>query len=140
MKKLLLAAAFLIGICSNTSAVTTQTGNIGNIDYRGKVGSRDTLTNAQTDTTYINITGDRSDFTIQVDMRKLTGTVAGTVKYYYSIDGGLIWYLVETDTLTDATAAHTFEKNYLPANQWMVVAATTGTSTASNEVWVRSNK
>lgn len=139
MKRIALIAAILL-ICAGVWAATeSQTANISG-SYRGKVGTRDTITNAETDTTFINLTGDRADFTIQVDLYKISGTVAGTVKYFYSINGGLTWYLAETDNLSDASGTFTYEKNYLPANAWAVVVATTGTSSASDEVWVRTNK
>lgn len=136
MRKLIMLAAFaLVGF---TAQAQTYTNLSGEIDR--KVGGRDTLTNAATDTTYFTITGARPTFTIYVALRKISGTVAGSVRYFYSGDGGLTWYLAETDNFSDASGTFSYEKNYLPNNRWMVITQTTGTSVSSTEVWVRSNK
>lgn len=131
MKQLLFLAAFLIGFCLNSNAQPSG------LDYRGKVGGRDTLTNAATDTTRFDVSGAKADFTIYVPMRKISGTVVGSVRYYYSIDGGSTYYLAETDNFADASGTFTFEKAWNPGYKWMVITQTTGTSVVSTEVWLQ---
>ena len=128
MKKLLILVVLLIGLSIGAGAQ--------NRDFSNKIHSRDTLTNAEAVNVDTSITGAKHVITFYVPVTKISGTVAGSVKYSFSIDGGTTWYLHETDTLTDATNVYSMTINYNPGVKWRVTVATTGTSSSSFEVYM----
>lgn len=129
MKRLLLAATLLIGTIFATASNHSVTAPSGS--HAGTLNTLDTLTNADADTLYLNnVAGVKSVVTFQVNFTKISGTVAGTIKYFASIGGGH-YKLVQTDTLSDASGV--FGYSFIPstANNYMVVVTTTGTSVSS---------
>lgn len=96
----LFSAILLVGL-SKESHAQLPSGN-----YSGYLGALDTLTNADTTTYTVNITGNRHCITFSTKVTKISGTVAGTIKIYGSSDGGVTYLTTPLTTinLTDASA------------------------------------
>lgn len=106
-----------------------KTANSGS--YAGTFNTLDTLTDAEADTLNLNsVQGVKSVVTLQVDVTKISGTVAGTVKYYMST-GGTKYKLIQTDNLTDASGTYSY--SFIPSTgiNYRAIVATTGTSSTS---------
>lgn len=105
--------------------------------YEGYMSAKDTLTNAQTVTKEVVIAGPKSNITFQVNVIKLTGTVAGTIKVFGSTDGTTYGTTAVTTTnLTDATANYLIAYTTNSYKKYKVEIATTGTSTASERTYL----
>jgi hypothetical protein len=105
-------------------------------DAAGYMAVKDTITNADTSSHEMTITGGKSAISFQVNVIKLTGTVAGSVKVWGSVDGSTYGTTaVSTTALTDATANYlvTFTANHY--KKYKVDVITTGTSTASTRTY-----
>lgn len=131
MKKYIMIAVLAFGLLSLQSAtaqVATLTGTSGL--------TLDTITNADATSFKTGKVSGNNAYLI-VKFTKLTGTVAGSVKWEGSLDN-TVFFAIATDTLTDATNnyGHSFRKGAEAQGsaQWLylrVTVATTGTSTAS---------
>lgn len=73
--------------------------------------------------------------TFQEHIAKISGTVAGTIKLYASINGGTSWYLVTSYTLTDATQDWGYSVTMNPNTYYKLEVATTGTQQSSCQAW-----
>lgn len=106
-------------------------------DYSGLVKTV-TLTNAQTDSTIVNINDSRSAITFKYDITKTSGTVAGTIVLQYKVTklGSEKWYTYNTYTLTDATANTVVALSNNPALKWKILATTTGTSVSTHRYYL----
>lgn len=102
--------------------------------------SLDTITNADA-TSFKTGKTKESQLDVGVKVTKISGTIAGSVKWEVSIDN-TTFYTIATDTLTDASNnyAHTFWKNaggVQGSAKWVyqrVTVTTTGTSVLSASV------
>ncbi len=103
-------------------------------NYNAKIDGLDTLTDATSNTTTITISGKKSSVGFQVNATKISGTVAGTVKYYGSKDG-TNYELLETDNLTDATNVYGYSASYNGFTKYRIIVTTTGTQSSSYTVW-----
>lgn len=110
-------------------------------DYSGLVKTV-TLTNAQVDSTIVNISDSRSAITFKYDITKTSGTVAGTIVLQYKVTklGSEKWYTYNTYTLTDATANAVVELPRNPAVKWKILATTTGTSVSTHRYFLLYRK
>lgn len=69
--------------------------------------TNDTLTNADTTTYTVSVTGKKSTISFQTNITKISGTVGGTIKIYGSVDGtNYATTALTTINLTDASANH----------------------------------
>lgn len=127
MKKLVLLVTLLIGMVSFVNAQ----------DFSGLVKTV-TMTNAQVDSTIVNISGSRSAITFKYDITKTSGTVAGTIALQYKVTslGSETWYTYNTYTLTDATANIAVSLPNNPALKWKILATTSGTSVSTHRYYL----
>lgn len=135
MKKLLsLLAVF---VCLSTFTMAQNAGG----DYSGLVKTV-VMTNAQTDSTLVNINGSRSAITFKYDVTKTSGTVAGTIVLQYKVTGlaSEKWYTYNTYTLTDASAQTVVTLPNNPALKWKILTATTGTSVSTHRQFLLYRK
>ena len=150
MKRIVLFIALIAGLSSVSFAqvqsskdfsayVNGTKGLVGTALYgNATTGYLDTLTN--TDTTYYNVVikGAKTNITFQVDVLKLTGTVAGTIKVFGSANGTTYETAVATTatTITDASVNYvvSFTNNKYQKYQVQVIGS--GTNTMSNRLYV----
>jgi len=101
-------------------------------DNAGYLAVKDTLTNAEAVSQELALTGVKANVSFQVNVIKLTGTVAGTIKVFGSVDGTTYGTTAVTTTnLTDATANYLIAYTTNSYKSYRVTVETTGTSTAS---------
>jgi hypothetical protein len=120
MKKFLFLLIF--SILSFAMVSNAQTGS------KMSVVSGDTLTNADTTSKVLPITGGWSSLAIQPVVKRLSGTAAGSVVLYGSIDG--VNYVATGDTLalTNQVTNTTLWKIGVPAYSfYKIVAISSGT-------------
>lgn len=131
MKKILLLITLAFGML-----FTSQAQNSG--DFSGSIQLNKTMTNAETDSVLVNISGSRSAITFKYDITKVSGTVAGTITLQYKVTnlGSEKWFTYNTYTLTDASAIVTVPLNYNPAIKWKIITATTGTSVSTHNKYL----
>lgn len=127
MKRILLLCALVVGMATLASAQ----------DFSGLVKTV-TMTNAQVDSTIVNISGPRSAVTFKYDITKTSGTIAGTIALQYKVTnlGSETWYTYNTYTLTDATANNVVSLVYNPAVKWRILATTSGTSVSTHRYYL----
>lgn len=100
--------------------------------YEGYMAVKDTITNADTSRQEVTITGPKANITFQVNVIKLTGTVAGNLKVYGSLDGSTyVTTPLTTTSLTDGTVNYAVAYTTNSYKKYKVETVTTGTSTAS---------
>lgn len=127
MKRILLLCALVVGMATLASAQ----------DFSGLIKTV-TMTNAQVDSTIVNISGPRSAVTFKYDITKTSGTIAGTIALQYKVTtlGSETWYTYSTYTLTDATANNVVSLGYNPAVKWRILATTSGTSVSTHRYYL----
>lgn len=100
------------------------------------VVSADTLANADTTSKVINVTAGYASLAIQPIVKRLSGTAAGTVVLYGSIDGVNYVSTGDTMTLTNQVTNTTLWKIGVPAySSYKVVAISSGTVSEVLNVW-----
>jgi len=90
-----------------------------------------TLTDAVTDSTLVTINGSRSAVTFKYDIKKTSGTIAGTIALQYKVTtlgAEDQWFTYNTYTLTDATATNAISLALNPALRWRILTVKTGSS------------
>ena len=130
MKKLLFVALFcLIGSLSYGQTVISA-------DFAGQVGTTRTLANTTADTINLQITKARPDLLFKYDVTKNSGTVGGTIVLQGRVTTADAWTVVNSYTLTDATATNSVA---LTANQYVyyrIITAPTGTQNSTHSKYV----
>jgi len=100
------------------------------------VVSADTLTNADTTSKVINVTAGYASLAIQPIVKRLSGTAAGTVVLYGSIDGVNYVSTGDTLTLTNQVTNTKLWNIGVPAySSYKVVAISSGTVSEVLNVW-----
>lgn len=150
MKKIILFISFLIGIASVSMAQVQISKDFagyiigtkglvgGNVPGSASAGYLDTLVN--TDTTYYNVIvkGAKTNITFQVDVLKISGTVAGTIKIFGSANGTTYETAVATTatTITDGSVNYrvSFASNNFQKYQVQVIGS--GTNNFSNRMYL----
>lgn len=121
MKKLILLVALFIG-CLTVQAQ----------DYSGLLKTAVTMTNAQVDSTSVNIAGSRSAITFNVQLTRVSGTTAGSIVLLYKTTklASEQWITHTTTALTDqaGTKAYTFELARNIGVQYKLLLTQSGTS------------
>ena len=130
MKKILFAISFcLIGSVSYGQTVIAA-------DFAGQVGTTRTLANATADTINLQITKARPDLLFKYDITKNSGTVGGTIVLQGRVTTADAWAVVNSYTLTDATATNSVA---LTANQYVyyrIITTPTGTQNSTHSKYV----
>lgn len=101
--------------------------------FRGKIADS-THTNALTSSFTIPVTGTKGTVTFQYVITKTSGTVAGTIVLSGTVDG-TNYVVLNTYTLTDATATTSVTYAYNPYAKYKVTVATTGTQVSNYKIW-----
>ena len=111
-------------------------------DYSGLV-KQVTLTDAVVDSAKVTISGSRSAVTFKYDIKKTSGTIAGTIALQYkvtSLTGEDQWFTYNTYTLTDATATNVVSLALNPALRWRILTTKTGTSVSVHRYYLLYRK
>lgn len=127
MKKYLLAVVLILsfGLVSKAQS------------YNSYLGPLDTLTNAQSKTYTVTVTGAKHCVSFQTNILKISGTVAGTIKVYGSVDGVNYGTTpITTNTLTDASVNWLTVYTSNSYVKYQYVVATTGTSVISERTYL----
>lgn len=128
MKKIILLLALFVGMASFVHAQ----------DYSGLLKTV-TLTDAVTDSTKVTISKGRSAVTFKYDIKKTSGTIAGTIALQYKVTnltGEDQWFTYNTYTLTDATATNVVSLALNPALRWRILTVKTGTSVSVHRYYL----
>jgi len=130
MKKLIISALLcFIGSLSYGQTVIAA-------DFAGQVGTTRTLANATPDTINLQITKARADLLFKYDITKNSGTVAGTIVLQGRVTTADSWAVVNSYTLTDATATNSVA---LTANQYVyyrIITTPSGTQNSTHSKYV----
>lgn len=126
-----LMAVFLIGISANAQQPTIASGS-GSANY--KIMDT-TITGVATPFVVQPIVGNKGAVTFHYAITKTSGTVAGTIALYGSIDAGATYALINSYTLTDATAATYLTYTHAGFAKYKVLVTTSGTQVANYKIW-----
>ena len=129
MKKILLIACLFVGVSASAQTVIAN-------DFAGQVGTTRTLANTTADTINLQITKARPSLLFKYDITKNSGTVAGTIVLQGRVTTSDAWTVVNSYTLTDATATNSVA---LTANQYVyyrIITAPTGTQNSTHSKYV----
>ena len=130
MKKILFAIAFcLIGSLSYAQTVIST-------DFAGQVGTTRTLANATADTINLQITKARPTLTFKYDITKNSGTVGGTIVLQGRATTADSWSVVNSYTLTDATATNSVLLTNNAYVYYRIITAPTGTQNSTHSKYV----
>ena len=140
MKKLILlgAVAFvMLAITPQKAVAQTGTG-----DYAGYLAALDTMTNADTATYEVTVTGAKASVAFQVNTTKISGTLGGKINIYGSIDGTnyLTSVLATEITITDASQVRGFVFSNNAYKKYKIVVITSGTQSSSHRVYALYRK
>jgi len=104
----------------------------------GYLGALDTLTNADTTTYTVTVTGTRSIISFGTNVTRISGTVAGTIKLYGSVDGTNY-----TTHAVDSLALSNSSVNFLPLKltsnpyqKYKLTIITSGTQACSQRTYL----
>jgi hypothetical protein len=127
MKKLL----GLIAVLSMFAVFTPQTSQAQSHD--SYLGALDTLTNADTTTYEVTITGNKHCISFQTNVTKISGTVAGTINVYGSVDGTnyITTAIATAITITDASQVRSFTFSNNAYKKYKLQIITSGTQSCS---------
>lgn len=139
MKKIILSIA--IAFCVAAAPVNTQA-QTGTGDYAGYLAALDTMTNADTATYEVTVTGAKASVAFQVNTTKISGTLGGKINIYGSVDGTnyLTTALSSEITITDASQVRGFVYSYNAYKKYKIVVITSGTQSSSHRVYALYRK
>lgn len=117
-------------------AMIPQQGQAQN--YGAYLGALDTLTNADTTTYTVTVSGSKSIISFGTNVTRISGTVAGTVKLYGSVDGtNYTTYAVDSLALSNSSV------NFLPLKltsnpyqKYKLTIITSGTQVCSQRTYL----
>lgn len=133
MKKLIIICLFAFV----ASAVNAQYGT----PYQMPVVAGDTLVNTDNATKIFTVTAGYNCIAIQPVVTKISGTVAGTVVLYGTVDGTNYVSLGDTLTCTNqATNTDIFVKTNAPYYKYKLYFSQTGTDSTKIKVWIIERK
>lgn len=98
-----------------------------------------TIINSAADTFDVTITGAKETVTFQYNVTKTSGTVAGTIVLYGSIDTSSTspsYYPIDTITLTDASRTYSLPYSYNQAQKYRVITTGSGTQESDHHYFV----
>jgi hypothetical protein len=132
MKKIIACLSILMCLAFVATAQT---------DYAGYLANKDTITAPGNATHEVTITGAKSALSFQVNVLKISGTVAGSITIYGSVDGtNYETAALDSVALQDASQNYVFKhtsNNYL---KYRITVTTTGTSSISERSYVLYRK
>lgn len=102
--------------------------------YQSKIGDT-TITNAGSPSFTATVAGPKSNVTFGYNIAKTSGTIAGTIVLYGSVDG-TNYAAIDTLTLTDASAIKSVAFNYNAYAKYKVTVNQTGTAVANYKIWL----
>lgn len=128
MKKILLFA-LMVGLFVTSNA---QTAKLFTVNSRA---TGDTLNDADTLTKVLSATAGYNQLTFGLDVKKISGTVAGTISITASADNGATYGTTLTsvnDTLTNTTGTKQYNFAYSPVyyDHYKITVITSGTVSA----------
>jgi hypothetical protein len=135
MKKILLS---LFMVASVAALVPTVGHAQFNGNYEGYLGAKDTLTDTDTTTYEVTITGPKHCVSFQCDVTKLTGTVAGKFDIYGSVDGVTYETALAATSVTKANATGTYVISFASNKykKYKVLSISSGTNTHAQRVYL----
>lgn len=169
MKKIFLFISVLLALASLPMVTHSQTADsqsasagIRNSDFGGyirgskgvngglvplgygstSVGWKDTLTDADTTFYTVTISGPKDVISFQVDVLKLTGTVAGSLRLEGSVNGST-WetaLVVSAVTITDASVNYVIDLTNNAYKKYRLAVVGSGTNTMSNRCYLLYRK
>lgn len=152
MKKILFIFSILFLFCSNSYSQAPSSGNgdwagyvVGTKGINGaavpgtpSAGYLDTLSN--TDTTFytVAVSGKKHAISFQVDVLKISGTVAGSLRLEGSVNGTTYEtaLVVSAVTVNDASANYVIKLTNNAYKKYRLAVVSSGTNTASNRLYL----
>lgn len=150
-----LLLAFSLSMFASVSKAQTATGDdfAGFIQgTKGAVGAAvsgnttagylDTLVNTDTTVYIMNITGAKNVISFQVDVLKISGTVAGSIRLEGSVNG-LTWetaLVTSATTITDASANYVVKLTNNAYRKYRLTVVGSGTNNFSNRLYLMYRK
>ncbi len=129
----------LVLICTRAVSYGQTISECGvGMDIGDATADLDTITTSSSTGTkshVFTLKGNQETVSGQIDVVKISGTVAGYIQYQVSVDGGTKYKTVATDTLTDATATYYHEWTERPQYYKALVTITTGTQSTAYRFW-----
>jgi len=96
----------------------------------------DTASQAAAEGPTLQVKGYQSTISIHLPVTKISGTIAGSVKWQGSNDAGTTWFTISSDTLTDATNVYGFSESPKKWGYYRALITQTGTSSLSYKGWI----
>lgn len=112
-------------------------GNAHSQTFTGYLGVKDTLIDADTTQYEVFISGNKSNISFQCNVIKISGTVAGKVDIYGSVDG--VTYetaVAATVTKTDATANYVISFTTNKYQKYKILSISSGTNHHSQRIFL----
>ncbi len=135
MKKFFSIICFAVALVLFSPGASAQSSRN---DYAGYLGVKDTLTNADTTVYEVTIGGPKHIIAVQCNVIKLTGTVAGKIDIYGSVDG--VTYetalAASSVTKTDATANYVIKFTSNAYKKYKIYSIGSGTNTHSQRCYL----
>lgn len=122
-------AGFIAGTKGAVGATVTGSATTGYLD---------TLVNTDTTVYIVNIKGPKSNISFQVDVLKISGTVAGTIRLEGSVNGITYETAVVTTatTITDASVNYVVKLTSNAYQKYRLTVIGSGTNNFSNRVYL----
>lgn len=135
MKKLLFITLCVLGLGANAQNYPST--------FSGLLKGPTTISTASTDSTKVTITGVKSSITFKYDISKTSGTVAGTIvlkgRVKHSALGTSVeqWAVINSYTLTDATATNSVDLTANNYTDYLILTTITGTSVTVHNKYLK---
>lgn len=133
MKKVIMLAVVALAFVS-LPKVKAQTAMTNPNGY-----ALDTASQAAAEGPSLEVKGYQATMSIQLPVTKISGTIAGSVKWQGS-NNGTTWYTISSDTLTDATNVYGYSEAPKKWAQYKALITQTGTSSLSYKGIVYTTK
>lgn len=111
-------------------------------NYAGYLGAQVTLTNTDTAKYEVAVNGAKANVSIQVNVGKLTGTVAGKIDIYGSVDGVTYETALATASVSkaDASANYVIKLTNNAYKKYRIWSISSGTNTHTSRVYLLYRK
>lgn len=127
MKKIFFLVLFSVSLTAAVNAQTQMTNPNGL--------TLDTASQAAAEGPSIQVKGYQSTVSLHVPVTKISGTIAGSIKWQGSNDSGTTWFTIQSDTLTDATNVYGYSESPKKWGYYRALITQTGTSSLSYKGW-----
>lgn len=129
MKKILALIAVILSVTFAQAQTPTANGNPGTMTNPNAL-ALDTASQAAAEGPKVTVKSYQSTVALEIVLTKISGTIAGTVKWQGSLDG-TNWFTLQTDTLTDASANWGYTEAPKKWLHYKALITQTGTSSLS---------